>query len=188
MKFLTKVLATAGTAVGATAITLAAALPAGAATLGPSSHGNYETISGFLAGRAALANAPVVPLRLSGAVNARGSINLGGNSTVSRIPTNKGTLTVQHGNPGPRVQLNYRSCRETETISTSYTVIGRQSSGAFTRATGSGRAVVVFSAVTSRYASGPRRGQCNFSNSGRPQPNSAWVTFQAQGPLYLWHR
>ena len=49
--------------------------------------GNYEWISGFLAGPGALANAPVVPLQLRGAVNTRGSINLGGNGSVSLIPT-----------------------------------------------------------------------------------------------------
>jgi hypothetical protein len=50
---------------------------------------------------------------------------------VSPIPTYKGTLTVEHGNPSPPPQLNYKSCRETETISTWYKVLGGQSSGAF---------------------------------------------------------
>ena len=60
----------------------------------------------YLAGQGALADAPVVPLRLSGAVNTRGSINLGGNGSVSPIPTRKGTLTVEHANPNPTPQLN----------------------------------------------------------------------------------
>ena len=46
---------------------------------------NYEWIDGFLAGKGALANAPVVPLKLCGAVNTRGSINLGGNQSVGPI-------------------------------------------------------------------------------------------------------
>ncbi len=131
MKSLKKMLATAGAAVGAAAIVLAAALPASASTQGAGGHGNYEWINGFLAGPGALANAPVVPLRLRGAVNTRGSINLGGNGSVGQIPTYKGTLAVEHGNPSPPPQLNYRTCRETFTISTWYNVLGSQSSGAF---------------------------------------------------------
>ena len=69
-------LATAGAAVGAAAIVLAAALPASASTQGAGGHGNYEWINGFLAGPGALANAPVVPLRLQGAVNTLSLIHI----------------------------------------------------------------------------------------------------------------
>ena len=187
MKSLKKMLATAGAAVGAAAIVLAAALPASASTQGAGDHGNYEWINGFLAGPGALANAPVVPLRLQGAVNTRGSINLGGNGSVGTIPTYKGTLAVEHGNPSPPPQLNYRTCRETFTISTSYKVLGSQSSGVFRGAHGNGHAVVVFSAIAPRYTSGPHSGQCNFSQNAQPEPYGAWVSFHAQGPLYLRH-
>jgi len=187
MKFLRKVLATAGAAVGATAIVLAAAVPASASPQGDGGHGNYEWIDGFLAGPGALANAPVVPLQLSGAVNTRGSINLGGNAAVTPIPTYKGTLTVEHGNPNTPPQLNYRTCRETDTVSTSYKVVGHQSTGVFWGAHGSGRAVVVFSAIAPRYTSGPHEGQCNFSENAQPEPYGAWISFRAQGPLYLRH-
>jgi len=146
---------------------------------------NYETINGFLTGSRALANAPVVPVQLRGAVNTRGSINLGGNSSVSPIRTIKGTLTVQHGNPSPPPKLNYRTCRETETISTGYTVLGNRSSGVFRGARGNGHAVVVFSAIAPRYTSGPHKGQCNFSSNAQPKPNGAYISFQAQGPLYV---
>jgi hypothetical protein len=185
MKVLKKVLAGAGAAVGVIAIGLAAALPASAATQGPARHVNYESISGYLAGPGALANAPVVPLRLSGAVNTWGSINLGGNSAVSKIWTAKGTLTVWHGNPNPPPKLNYQSCRVTYAVSTSYKVLGSQSSGAFRKAQGSGRAVVVFSSVAPRYTSGKYKGQCNFSPKAKPVPYGAWITFNAQGPLYV---
>lgn len=185
MKSLKKMLATAGAAVGAAAIVLAAALPASASTLGVYGHGNYEWINGFLAGPGALANAPVVPLRLRGAVNTRGSINLGGNSSVGLIPTHKGTLVVEHGNPSPPPQLNYQTCRETYTISTGYKVLGSQSNGVFGGARGNGRAVVVFSAIAPRYTSGPHKDQCNFSQHAQPEPYGAWVSFHAQGPLYL---
>jgi hypothetical protein len=187
MKSLKKMLVTAGTAVGAAAIVLAAALPASASTPGAGGYGNYEWITGFLAGPGALANAPVVPLRLQGAVNTRGSINLGGNGSVGLIPTYKGTLAVQHGNPNPPPQLNYRTCRLTETISTGYKVLGSQSSGVFRGARGNGHAVVVFSAILPRYTSGPHKGQCNFSQNAQPEPYGAWVSFHAQGPLYLGH-
>ncbi|HEX4287496.1 MAG TPA: hypothetical protein VH021_01160 [Trebonia sp.] len=187
MKSLKNVLATAGVALGAGALLLTVALPASASTQGRRDHVNYEWIDGFLAGQGALANAPVVPLKLTGAVNTRGSINLGGNSSVSGIPTRKGTLTVQHGNPSPAPQLNYRSCRETETISTTYKVLGHQSSGVFWGAHGSGHAVVVFSAIAPRYHSGTHKGQCNFSQNAQPEPYGAWVSFRAQGPLYLRH-
>jgi hypothetical protein len=187
MKSLRKVLATAGAAVGATAIVLTATLPASASTQGAGGNRNYEWISGFLAGPRALANAPVVPLQLRGAVNTRGSINLGGNSSVSPIWTHKGTLTVQHGNPNPTPKLNYRTCRETETVSTWYKVVGSKSSGVFRAARGNGHAVVVFSAIAPRYTSGPHKGKCNFSENAQPKPYGAWISFHAQGPLYLWH-
>jgi hypothetical protein len=187
MKSLSKLLAVAGAAIGATAMTLTVALPASAAPRGAGGHGNYEVIAGFLAGRGALANALAVPLQLRGAVSTSGSINLGGNAAVSPIWTRKGTLTVEHGNPSPPPQLNYRTCRETETISTWYKVVGRQSSGVFWGARGSGHAVVVFSAVMPRYASGPHKGQCNFSQNAQPKPHGAWISFRAQGPLYLKH-
>jgi hypothetical protein len=185
MKSLKKMLATAGAAVGAAAIVLAAALPASASTQGAGGHGNYEWINGFLAGPGALANAPVVPLRLQGAVHTRGSINLGGTGSVGQILTHKGTLAVEHGNPSPPPQLNYQTCRETFTISTSYTVLGSQSSGVFAGARGNGHAVVMFSAIAPRYTSGPHKGQCNFSQNAQPEPYGAFVSFHAQGPLYL---
>ena len=187
MKSLKKMLATAGAAVGAAAIVLAAALPASASTQGAGGYGNYEWINGFLAGPGALANAPVVPLQLRGAVNTRGSINLGGNGSVGTIPTYKGTLAVEHGNPSPPPQLNSRTCRETFTISTWTKVVGSQSSGVFLGARGNGHVVVVFSAIAPRYTSGPNRGQCNFSQNAQPEPYGAWVSFRAQGTLYLRH-
>ena len=186
MKYLTKALATAGAAVGATAMVLGAALPASAAPAG-ASHVNYEWLSGVLTGPGALANAPVVPLHLQGAVNTRGSINLGGNGSVTPIPTRKGTLTVQHGNPGPATQVNHRTCRETDTIRTWYKVLGNRSSGVWWGARGSGHAVVVFSAIAPRYTSGPHKGQCNFSENAQPKPFGAYVSFHAQGPMYLRH-
>lgn len=187
MKSLKKLLAMAGAAVGTAAIVLTATVPAGAATQGGSGHVNYEWINGFLAGPGALANAPVVPLHLQGAVNTRGSINLGGNSAVSPIWTYKGTLTVEHGNPNPAPQLNYRTCRETQTISTWYKVLGSKSSGVFWGATGNGHAKVVFSAIAPRYTSGKHKGQCNFSENAQPEPYGAWISFHAQGPLHLRH-
>jgi hypothetical protein len=187
MKSLKKALAMTGAAIGGTAMALAVALPASAATQGARGPVNYEWIDGFLAGPGALANAPVVPLQLRGAVNTSGSINLGGTSSVGAIRTHKGTLTVEHGNPTPPPQLNYRTCRETSTISTWYKVLGRQSSGVFWGAQGSGHAVVVFSSIAPRYAYGQKKGQCNFSQNAQPKPYGAYISFRAQGPLYLRH-
>ena len=187
MKSLRKVLAAACAAAGATAMVLAAALPASAAPQIPGHQVNYEWISGFLAGPGALANAPVVPLQLTGAVNTRGSINLGGNASVTPIPTHKGTLTVKHGNPNPPPRLDQRTCRATVTVITGYTVLGGQSSGVFWGAKGSGRAVVVFSFIAPRYTHGPHKGQCDFGQNVQPEPNGAWISFHAQGPLFLRH-
>ena len=187
MKFLRKALATVGTAVGVSAIALAAAVPASGSTLAADRLGNYEWITGVLAGPGALANAPVVQLQLMGAVNTRGSINLGGNSSIAYIRTHQGILVVEHGNPNPPPQLNYRTCRETDTVSTSYRVLGRQSTGVFWDAQGNGGALVVFSAIVPRYTSGRHRGQCNFSQNAQPEPYGAFVSFDAQGPLYLQH-
>jgi hypothetical protein len=187
MKSVRKVLATACAAAGAAAIVAGTATTAGASTEQGRGHVDYETINGFLAGQGALANAPVIPLRLQGAVNTRGSINLGGNGTVSPIWTGKGTLTVKHGNPNPPPRLNYRTCRLTDTVSTWYTVLGDRSTGAFWGARGNGHAVVVFSAIAPRYKHGPKKGQCNFGNNVQPEPYGAWISFHAQGPLYVKH-
>lgn len=186
MKSLKKMLATAGAVVGATAIVLVAALPASASTQG-GGYGNYEWINGFLAGPGALANAPVVPLQLRGAVNTRGLINLGGNASVTKIPTYKGVLALEHGNPSPPPRLNYLTCRETDTITTWTKVVGWQSSGVFWGARGNGYAVVVFSVIAPRYTSGPKYGQCNFSQNAQPEPYGAWILFHEQGTLYLRH-
>jgi hypothetical protein len=187
MKSLKKVLATAGVGLGAASIVLAAGLPASAAPQKPPSHPSYEWISGYLAGPGALSNAPVVPLKLTGAVNTSGWINLGGTSSIGKIVTGKGTLTVQHGNPNPPPQVNYKSCRVTDTINTWYKVIGSKSTGAFWNAKGSGRAVVVFSFITSRYTHGKHKGQCDLSQNAKPAPYGAYVSFHAQGPLYVRH-
>jgi hypothetical protein len=187
MKSIKKVLATAGVGLGAASIVLAAGLPASAATQRPPSQPNYEWITGYLAGPGALANAPVVPLKLTGAVNTTGWINLGGNSAIGYIQTRKGTLTVQHGNPNPPPQVNYRTCRVTDTINTWYKVVGSKSTGAFWNATGSGRAVVVFSFIAPRYTHGKHKGQCNLSQNAKPAPYGAYVSFRAQGPLHVRH-
>jgi hypothetical protein len=187
MRSLKKMLATAGLAIGAAGIVFASAVPAGASTRGDSGHGNYEWIDGFLTGPGALANAPIVPLHLYGAVNTRGSINLGGNAAVTGIPTHKGTLALEHGNPPPSTRLNYRTCRESFTVSTWTKVVGSQSTGAFWGARGNGHAVVVFSAIAPRYTSGKHKGHCNFSPNAQPEPYGAWVSFHEQGTLYLRH-
>lgn len=187
MKSLKKVLAAAGAALGATSIMLGAALPASASTQVADRHGNYEWIAGFLVGSGALATAPMVPLKLQGAVDTHGSINLGGTSSIGEIWTPKGTLTVQHGNPNPPPQLNYRTCRETTTIDTWYKVEGRKSTGVFWDAKGSGRAVVVFSAIAPRHTYGKHKGECDFGQNVQPEPYGAYISFRAQGPLHLRH-
>ena len=106
---------------------------------------------------------------------------------MGTIPTYKGTLAVEHGNPSPPPQLNSQTCRETFTISTWTKVVGSQSSGVFRGARGNGHVVVVFSAIAPRYTSGPNKGQCNFSQNAQPEPYGAWVSFRAQGTLYLRH-
>jgi hypothetical protein len=58
MKSLSKLLAVAGAAIGATAMALTVALPASAAPRGAGGHRNYEWITGFLAGRGALVLQP----------------------------------------------------------------------------------------------------------------------------------
>lgn len=180
MKNLKKVIASAGATAGAAAMVLGATLPASAATHAPV---RFERISGFLAGPRALASAPVVPLRLQGTVNTVGHINLGGNGHISRIPTFRGTLTVDHGTSSPPARLDFRTCRETQTIDTSYRVLGNESTGVFWHSTGHGRAVVVFTAIAPRYSHGALRGRCDFRPSAKP--HDAEIFFNAEGPLSL---
>ena len=177
---LSKLLAVAGAAIGATAMTLTVALPASAAPGGRRRHVDYGQ-SGFLAGRGALANAPVVPLQLRGAVNTSGSINLGGNSAVSPIWTRKGTLTVEHGNPNPATaaqlpdvpgNLHDQHLVQGDRPPEYRRLLGRR---------GSGHALVVFSAIAPRYTSGSHKGQCNFSQNAQPKPYGAYISFRARG-------
>jgi len=184
MHSLKKKLVTAAAAVGAAGLVLAGgpAVAASASTApGNGGHHGQEFIRGFLRGPTAVSSAPIVPLRLSGVVNARGSINLGGNSSVADIPTFKGTLAVEHGNPSPPPQINHRTCRATDTIHTWTRVLGSRSSGVFRGARGRGRATAAFSYILPRL----NNGKCDLN--ARPERHRALILFYAHGSLQLRH-
>jgi hypothetical protein len=155
------------------------------ASSAPAHHGGgrfgQENITGFLSGPRAVSSNPVVPLRLTGVVNTFGTINLGGNASVTGIATFAGTLTVAHGNPSPPPQVNFRTCRVTEIIHTWTRVLGSQSTGVFRGARGSGQATVVFSALAPRL----RNGRCNLK--APPLPFGASIAFNASTSLQLQH-
>ncbi len=151
-----------------------------AATTGP------EVIFGQVHGQAALANAPLVPLKFRGVVRTRGVVNLGGSGHARNhaIKTRAGKYAVRLTSMHSTQSLNKMTCRVMFKEADTYVVRGRASTGAFAGASGHGRVHIKFAFTVSRYASGKHKGECNTSNSGHPvHPNTAVVTFLAVSTL-----
>lgn len=140
-----------------------------------------EVMSGSLDGKAALANAPVVPLRLTGLVATRSSINLGGSGGPHKggtktFKTPEGNLTlVVTAKPQTTQSLNAKTCRESFTQYVVASVVGGKSTGAFAGASGPAAVQVAFSATAPRFKTGPNKGKCN--PNGQPSPKGAVASF-----------
>jgi hypothetical protein len=151
-----------------------------ASTTGP------EVIYGQLHGKAALANAPLVPVKFRGVVNTHGVVNLGGPGSAKnhKIPTPVGKYAIRLTSEHSSMSLNKRTCRVRYKETDTYVVRGAKSTGVFAGASGHGTVRLKFALTVSRYTSGKHTGQCNTSNSGHPvHPKTAVVTFLAVSTL-----
>jgi hypothetical protein len=139
-----------------------------------------EVIAGTVHGKKALANAPVMSLKLTGVVAAHSSINLGGSGpgpgSTKTFKTSAGKLTVKITAKQQTTQsLNPRTCLETFANYVVVSVVGGKSTGAFAGASGPGAAQIFFRATAPRFTSGPHKGQCN--PNGQPKAKGAFASF-----------
>ena len=153
--------------------------PAASAGTGTSRTGT-QTLSGSLAGPAALTNSPSIPIRLTGLVNTTAVVHLGSTRlNPLTITTPRGQLTVRHtqGTGSPKL-LSAKTCRFVFGQHSQYTVLGGRSTGAFQGATGSGTADLTLTGTLPRHD-----GRCDMSSSTEPSPAGLRVSFVARGPL-----
>lgn len=179
MQFRMKLAAVAMAGVASVALAGAPALASSHASTGKARTGP-EVIFGAVHGRAALVNAPVIPLRLRGVVNTRSVVNLGGKGPhkgdTKTLRTGAGKLTIMvTRRPQNTHSLNPKTCRISFGTDIRLTVVGSRSTGAFAGASGPGAVQVSFGATAPRFKSGPKKGKCNFH--GRPKTKGAVATF-----------
>ncbi len=173
------------------ATTLAAGIGLLAAGCGGSASGanaaksGTETISGKLAGTAAMASSPVFHLTFHGPVNTTATFPLGPSPKKGQTHTFKtaaGNLVIVSGtSTSTQKLLSTSTCRFEFATTVPYTVSGDKSTGQFAGATGSGRAVVVFQGDLPKVSGG----KCNTSSTAEPTVSTVVSTFKAAGPLTL---
>ncbi len=117
-------------------------------------------MSGSLHGKAALANAPVVPLKLTGLVATRSSIWAAAaprtRAGTKTFKTPEGNLTVVvTAKPQTTQSLNAKTCRESFTQYVVASVVGGKSTGAFVGASGPAAVQVAFEEETPSPAERP---------------------------------
>ena len=152
------------------------------ATTGP------EVIYGQVHGKAALANAPLVPLKFRGVARTYGVVNLGGpgNARNHTIPTRAGEYALRLTSTHMSQSVSKMTCRAVYKETDTYVVRGGASTGAFAGASGHGKVHIKFAFTVSRYTSGKHKGECNTSNSSHPvHTNTAVATFLAVSTLTL---
>ena len=115
MQFRMKLAAVAMAGVASVVLAGAPALASSHASTGKARTGP-EVIFGAVHGRAALVNAPVIPLRLRGVVNTRSVVNLGGKGPhkgdTKTLRTGAGKLTIMvTRRPQNTHSLNPKTCR-----------------------------------------------------------------------------
>jgi hypothetical protein len=168
-------------AAGLAAAGCGSSAPAPAASAGTgSSRTGTQSLTGSLSGGAALTNSPKIALRLTGLVDTTATVHLGSTrSSPVTFTTPRGKLTVRH-TPGSQTQklLSAKTCRFTFGQHSTYTVLGRKSTGAFQGATGSGTAVITVTGTLPR-----KGGRCDASSSAQPSAAGLRVTFAAHGPM-----
>ena len=170
---------------GTVSMALVAGVPALASSQAAASRAvtGPEVISGSVHGKAALANAPIIPLQWQGLVTTKSVINLGGGGgphkgSVKTLTSPAGKLTVMvTSTPTQSQSFNTKTCRFSFVQDIPVTVLGGKSTGAFAGSSGPGAAQVSFAATGPRFKSGPKKGQCN--PNGNPIVKTAVASFLA---------
>ncbi|HEY1732936.1 MAG TPA: hypothetical protein VGG23_00715 [Acidimicrobiales bacterium] len=167
-------------AAGGVAALAFAAVPAMASPSAPSVKGPLA-INGSVRGKAALANAPKIPLDYRGVVTTSGVIDLGnGNATTHTLKTGAGNFVVTQSGKAQQSQTeNPKTCHIAFVEDLVVKLDPTKSTGRFAGATGTGAAQITFAGTNPRYTSGPHKGQCNFSENAEPTAKSAVATFVA---------
>lgn len=146
-----------------------------------------ETITGQVAGAAAVANNTSIPLTWRGPVDTTSTFNAGGNGPAKgqhhTFTTKAGNLTVVVSATPGNVQkvLSAGTCQFEYVTTVPYKVDGAASTGKFAGATGGGAVVVSFRAYLPKLADG----KCNESNTAQPLAKGAVAAFKGGGPLTI---
>jgi hypothetical protein len=178
------VITAAGLALAACSSSTSTASSSASASSSAAAMSGTETITGRVTGKAALANASTIPLKLTGPVTTTSTITLNNSSSkVATFKTADGNLVVSHtGGKNSGKLVSTSTCKFVGTTAgVTYTVLGSQSTGKFKGATGHGTAAIVFGGDLPKKSNG----KCNTSNSAEPSVSTAYVTFTARGPLTL---
>lgn len=143
-----------------------------------------ETIYGEITGAEALASNPVFNLTFSGPVNTTSTNPLGPQprkGTSHTFTTGAGNLVVTLDNAGITTGglRSATTCAAAFTTTVPFTVNGPKSTGQFAGASGSGKAVVVFSGELPKLSNG----RCNQTPEALPSQQTAAATFTATVPL-----
>jgi hypothetical protein len=145
-----------------------------------------EAAYGKVTGSAAMANNPVFHLTFTGPVSTTGTIPLGGTpkkGASHTFTTAAGNLVVtldSAGTSGGGLKST-KTCLFVYTTTVPFTVDGAKSTGKFAGATGSGKAVVLFSGDLPKLSNG----KCNESQNAEPSAKTALGTFTATTTLTL---
>ena len=145
-----------------------------------------EIAYGKLTGSAAMANNPVFHLTFTGPVSTTATIPLGGapkKGASHTFTTAAGNLVVTLDSAGTNTGglKSTKTCLFVYTTTVPLTVDGAKSTGKFAGATGSGKAVVLFSGDLPKLSNG----KCNESSNAEPSAKTAVGTFTATITLTL---
>jgi len=173
------------------------ALSAGLAACSSSSSSSTATASaaaksgteigyGKVTGSAAMASNPVFHLTFTGPVSTTGTVPLGGQpkkGASHTFTTAAGNLVVTLDSAGTSTGAlkSTTTCLVVETTTVPLTVDGAKSTGKFAGATGSGKAVVLFSGDLPKLSNG----KCNESQNAQPSAKTAVGTFTLTTKLTL---
>lgn len=163
---------------GAVALALASGPALAGAQKASKSSTGPEVISGAVHGKAALVNAPKVPVLLRGLVFTHGDISLAkSKSKTHTIKSSAGNLVVRGTGKQTSQTMSQKTCHFMFTQDVTFKVLGSKSTGAFAGTSGPGAARAVFAAFEPRFKSGKHKGQCD--GNARPKTKGANASFLA---------
>lgn len=141
-----------------------------------------EIAWGALSGQPATAAKPVIPLAWRGMVNSQSTFAASGplpkKGQSYTFATSAGKLTVAITAAPVNIEnINTKACYFTFATYLAFTVVSGKSTGGFARASGSGEVQIYFAGYGPRYASGPKKGQCNTSPSAPELAKGAVASF-----------